>query len=105
MAVRWYCSLPLSTAQVVRLLAERHVDVSARTVLNWCKRLARSWLSHSVGIDGGWGEHDLSTKYSVFGASRVATYISPLISMGKSSMCSCGTNGIGPVQKSFFVKP
>ncbi len=35
MAVRWYCSLPLSAAQVVRLLAERHIDVSARTVLHW----------------------------------------------------------------------
>src|SRR5215813_7020877 len=35
MAVRWYCSLPLSAAQVVRLLAERHIDISARTVLNW----------------------------------------------------------------------
>jgi transposase-like protein len=34
MAVRWYCSLPLSAAQVVRLLAERNIDVSARTVLN-----------------------------------------------------------------------
>jgi IS6 family transposase len=35
MAVRWYCSLPLSTAQVVRLLAQRNIDVSPRTVLNW----------------------------------------------------------------------
>jgi len=35
MAVRWYCSLPLSAAQVVRLLAKRHIDVTARTVLNW----------------------------------------------------------------------
>jgi transposase, IS6 family len=35
MAVRWYCSLPLSAAQVVRLLAERNIDVSARTVLSW----------------------------------------------------------------------
>jgi IS6 family transposase len=35
MAVRWYCSLPLSAAQVVRLLAERNIDISARTVLNW----------------------------------------------------------------------
>jgi putative transposase len=35
MAVRWYCSLPLSAAQVVRLLAERHIDVTVRTVLNW----------------------------------------------------------------------
>jgi len=35
MVVRWYCSLPLSAVQVVRLLAERHIDISARTVLNW----------------------------------------------------------------------
>jgi len=35
MAVRWCCSLSLSAAQVVRLLAERHVDVTARTVHNW----------------------------------------------------------------------
>jgi transposase-like protein len=35
MAVRWYCSLPLSAAQVVRLLAERPIDVTARAVLNW----------------------------------------------------------------------
>jgi len=35
MAVRGYCSLPLSAAQVVRLLAESNIDVSARTVLNW----------------------------------------------------------------------
>jgi transposase-like protein len=34
MTVRWYCSLPLSAAQVVRLLAERNIDVTARTVLN-----------------------------------------------------------------------
>jgi transposase-like protein len=35
MAVRWYCSLPRSAAQVMRLLAERNIDVTARTVLNW----------------------------------------------------------------------
>jgi transposase-like protein len=35
MVVRWDCSLPLSAAQVVRLLAERHIDVTARAVLNW----------------------------------------------------------------------
>ena len=34
-AVRWYGSLPLSAAQVVQPLAERHIDVSVRTVLNW----------------------------------------------------------------------
>ena len=34
-AVRWYLSYPLSARQVSELLAERGVDVSARTVLTW----------------------------------------------------------------------
>jgi transposase-like protein len=34
-AVRWYASYPLSTTHVMQLLAERHIDVSARTVLTW----------------------------------------------------------------------
>src|SRR6185503_12366626 len=34
-AVRWYASYPLSATHVMQLLAERHIDVSARTVLNW----------------------------------------------------------------------
>ncbi len=35
MAVRWYLSYPLSSRQVRELLAERGIDVSHRTVLNW----------------------------------------------------------------------
>jgi transposase-like protein len=34
-AVRWYASYPLSATHVMQLLAERHIDVSERTVLNW----------------------------------------------------------------------
>ena len=34
-AVRWYASYPLSATHVMQLLAERYIDVSARTVLNW----------------------------------------------------------------------
>src|SRR5918912_680943 len=34
-AVRWYLSYPLSSRQVLELLAERGIDVSHRTVLNW----------------------------------------------------------------------
>ena len=34
-AVRWYMAYPLSSRQVVELLAERGIDVSHRTVLNW----------------------------------------------------------------------
>src|SRR5918911_4338761 len=34
-AVRWYLAYPLSSRQVLGLLAERGIDVSHRTVLNW----------------------------------------------------------------------
>jgi transposase-like protein len=34
-AVRWYCQSRLSPANVRDLLAERHIDVSARTILSW----------------------------------------------------------------------
>jgi transposase-like protein len=35
LAVHWYCSYRLSAANVRDLLAERGIDVSARTVLTW----------------------------------------------------------------------
>jgi transposase-like protein len=58
MAVRWYCSLPLSAAQVVRLLAERHIDVSARTVLNWVQtfgpQLAAALRKHRRRVGRTW---------------------------------------------------
>ena len=58
MAVRWYCSLPLSAAQVVRLLAERHIDVSARTVLNWVQtfgpQLAAAIRRHRRRVGRQW---------------------------------------------------
>ena len=38
-AIRWYASSPLSATHVLQLLAERHVAVSARTVLNWVQTL------------------------------------------------------------------
>src|ERR687884_79362 len=34
-AVRWYLSYPLSSRQVLELLAERGIDVSHRTILDW----------------------------------------------------------------------
>jgi putative transposase len=40
LAVHWYCSFRLSAANVVDLLAERGVDVSARTVLTWVHTFA-----------------------------------------------------------------
>jgi hypothetical protein len=38
MAVRWYFRYRLSAADVRDLLAERQIDVSARTVLAWAHR-------------------------------------------------------------------
>lgn len=58
MAVRWYCSLPLSSQQVVRLLAERHIDVTARTVLNWVQtfgpQLAAALRKHRRRVGRKW---------------------------------------------------
>src|ERR671927_1102603 len=34
-AVRWYLADPLSSRQVLELLAERGIDVSHRTILDW----------------------------------------------------------------------
>jgi transposase-like protein len=36
-AVRWYLAYPLSSRQVLELLAERGIDVSHRTVLTWAQ--------------------------------------------------------------------
>jgi len=62
-AVRWYASYPLSAAQVMQLLAERHIAVSARMVLTWVqtfgpqlakvrrrhrRRLGRRWYGDEV---------------------------------------------------------
>lgn len=33
--VRWYLAYPLSGRQVLELLADRGIDVSHRTVVNW----------------------------------------------------------------------
>jgi transposase-like protein len=58
MAVRWYCSLPPSAAHVVRLLAERYIDVSARTVLNWVQtfgpQLAAALRGHRRQVGRKW---------------------------------------------------
>jgi putative transposase len=58
MAVKWYCSLPLSAAQVVRLLAERHIEVTARTVLNWVQtfgpQLAAALRTHRRRVGQKW---------------------------------------------------
>ena len=67
-AVRWYLSYPLSARQVTELLAERGIDVSARTILSWTqtfgpqlavearrhrRRLGRRWWVDEVFLFRG----------------------------------------------------
>jgi len=58
MTVRWYRSLPLSAAQVVRLLAERNIGLSACTVLNWVQtfgpQLAAALRTHRRRVGRKW---------------------------------------------------
>src|SRR5262249_41024878 len=53
-AMRWYLRYPLSARQVAELLAERGVDVSARTVLSWVQTLHPYWPKRQTAIAGGW---------------------------------------------------
>lgn len=57
-AVRWYASYPLSATHVMQLLAERHIDVSARTVLNWVQtfepQLAQALCHHRRQMGRRW---------------------------------------------------
>src|ERR671923_597315 len=46
-AVRWYLAYPLSSRQVLELLAERGSAVSQRTVLDWVQPFG-SWLADEV---------------------------------------------------------
>src|SRR5919202_4773447 len=58
MAVRWYLSYPLSSRQVRELLAERGIDVSHRTILNWVQtfgpRLAAEVRRRRVPVGKQW---------------------------------------------------
>lgn len=57
-AVRWYLSYPLSARQVTELLAERGIDVSARTVLTWAQafgpQIAASARQHRRRLGKRW---------------------------------------------------
>src|SRR3979490_993389 len=58
MAVRWYLAYPLSSRQVLEFLAERGIDVSHRTVLNWVQTfgplLAAEVRQHHRRVGRGW---------------------------------------------------
>ena len=72
--MRWYLRYPLSARQVAELLAERGVDVSARTVLTWVqtfgpllakeshsyrRRLGRRWYVDELFLCRGGKKHYL----------------------------------------------
>jgi transposase-like protein len=58
MAVRWYLRHPLSATSAMELLAERGVDVSARTVLRWVQtfgpQLAEEARKHRRPLGNAW---------------------------------------------------
>src|SRR5437879_6207318 len=57
-AVRWYLAYRLSSRQVLELLAERGIDVSHRTILDWVQafgpRLATEVRRHRRPIGRRW---------------------------------------------------
>jgi transposase-like protein len=57
-AVRWYLAYPLSSRQVLELLAERGIDVSHRTILDWVQafgpRLAAEVRRRRRPVGGRW---------------------------------------------------
>ena len=63
-AVRWYLSYPLSARQVTELLAERAIDVSARTVLTWTQTFGPSSRQPHGGIVVGLAGAGTSTRSS-----------------------------------------
>jgi len=103
MAVRWYCSLPLSAAQVVRLLAERHIDVTARTVLNWMQTFAPQLAAALRTYRRRVGQKWTVDEVFCFRGRQKSTCIARWMNMDRLSMCSCAKNVIARVRKRFSV--
>jgi len=102
MAVRWYCSLPLSAAQVVGLLASVTLTFHPVQCSTGYKRSAHNLPPRCVCTGGGSAGNGRSMKCSAFAANRNSNYTVQSTSTGKSLMCCCVTNAIGPVRRLFF---
>jgi hypothetical protein len=78
--MRWYLSYTLSARQVAELLAERGIDVSARTVLSWVQTfgslLAKESHRYRRRLGGRWHVDELF----LCGAARSTIFIEPSIS-------------------------
>ena len=83
-AVRWYLSYPLSARQVTELLAERGIDVSARTVLSWTQtfgpQLATASRRHRRRLGRRWSIDEVSSV-----APSSATSTAPSMSRARWS--------------------
>lgn len=92
LAVRWYLAYPLSSRQVLELLAERGVDVSHRTILNGSRRSGRNWQPrYDVGVVGSAGVGS-RTKYSCSVRARSLAPSAP------RRVTRCRSPGAGPAQ-------
>jgi transposase-like protein len=100
--MRWYLRYPLSARQVAELLAERGIDVSARTVLTWVQTFGPLLAKETdryrrrLGGVGTW----MSSSYAE--AARSTTFIERSISEGRWWMCSCGSAAILASAEAFF---
>ena len=103
-AVRWYLAYPLSSRQVLELLAERGIDVSHRTVLNWVQTFGPQ-LAAAVRRR----RHPVGTRWfvdEVFLAARGTDCISTVPSTKRawsSTSCSAGT-ATRPVRRPSFAR-
>jgi transposase-like protein len=82
-AVRWYLSYPLSARRVTELLAERGIDVSPRTVLNWTQAFGPQLAVAARAHGGGWAGAGTSTRCSSSAAPRSGTSIGLSISTAR----------------------
>src|SRR5712672_129032 len=75
MAVRWYLAYPLSSRQVLELLAERGIDVSHRTVLDWVQTFGPQSAAEVRATVVGSAGVGLWTKCSSSARTRSSTCI------------------------------
>jgi len=103
MAVRWYLRFRLSAADVRDLLAERGVDVSARTILHWVQKfaplLARAGRRAAARPGTRWWCDETYCAWA--GSGHISTGRST--STGRSWMCRCARTGTRTARACFVL--
>ncbi len=80
-AVRWYLAYPLSSRQVLELLAERGIDVSHRTVLDWVQAFGPQPAAEVRRRRGRVGRCWIVDEVSCSARGRSGICIGPLMKM------------------------